>query len=107
MSSIALTKGRLRKTGGTPNEKSIGERKESREKLDKSYVRPKYKRRTVEFHPDIDEVLTKLQTELKLRNQTDVLQKAVQILAILVGTDGKRRRIFLSDDDGIKELLIV
>jgi hypothetical protein len=106
MSAVASIKGRVRKGRAVGGD--LAGRNLDGKALGMNLEKPRYRRRTVEFHPDIDEVLNQLQSELKLRNQTDVLQKAIQILAILVGTDGKRRRIFLSDnDEEVRELLII
>ncbi len=68
-----------------------------------------YKRRTIEFHPEIEEIINMLQEQLRLRSHTDVLQKAVQVLYVLTGNNKTgKRQVFISRDDGnLQELLIL
>jgi hypothetical protein len=68
----------------------------------------KYKRRTIEFHPDIEKALDELQKQLSLRSHTDVVQKAVQVLSILVGDDKENRpQVFIKKKDGKPQEIII
>src|SRR5688572_12090024 len=51
----------------------------------------KYRRRTIELHPDIEGMLDRMQDELRLRSHTEVMQKAIQLLAVVLGEDGGER----------------
>jgi predicted AAA+ superfamily ATPase len=107
-----MTSTALAKAGGKSSQS-----RETRQKSDRTTrgstvaqsTKMEYRRRTVEFHPEIDEVIHDLQAELRLRNQTDVIQKAIQVLSILVGEKGEKRpKVFLSTENGkLQQLIIV
>ena len=67
-----------------------------------------YRRHVIELHTDFDDVLEKLRLRLRLRSKTDVMQKAVQLLAVVVGdSDGEKRQIYLSINGKTQELVLV
>jgi len=68
----------------------------------------KYRRRTIELHPDMGRMLDFLQDDLRLRSQTEVMQKAIQLLAFIRGFESeKAKKIYLEDgSENPKELII-
>lgn len=88
-----------------PQDREATQKRRNRKKT--AIEKVKYRRRTFEFHPHIEEVLDELQDQLKLRSHTDVLQKAVQVLAVLTGNDGERHRVFISKGDGDMQELVI
>ena len=69
----------------------------------------KYRRRTIELHPEMEKMLESLQIELRLRSQTEVMQKAIQLLGFIMGEeDGVRKRVYIEKENGsLRELLIL
>jgi hypothetical protein len=69
----------------------------------------KYRRRTIELHPDMEKMLESLQYELRLKNHTEVMQKAIQLLAFVMGEeDGKKKRVYIEKENGnLRELIIL
>jgi hypothetical protein len=69
----------------------------------------KYNRRTIEIHPDIEALLDEMQIELRLRTHTEVMQKAIQLLAVVMGAGGcGRKKIFIEKEEGkLQEIIII
>jgi hypothetical protein len=70
--------------------------------------KPEYRRHVIELHPDFDDILERLRLLLRLRSKTDVIQKAIQLMAVVVG-DGEeeKRQLYLAVDGKTRELVIV
>ena len=67
----------------------------------------KYIRRTLELHPDVDELLTILQKRLKARSHTEVVQKAIQLLGYVVGKEGDSKKLYIEKADGTLQEIII
>ena len=57
----------------------------------------------------MEKMLESLQIELRLRSQTEVMQKAIQLLGFIMGEeDGVRKRVYIEKENGsLRELLIL
>lgn len=61
-------------------------------------------RRSIEMHPEVEEMLDVLQEKLPARSHTEVLQKCVRLMAVIMGNrEQRRRRVFLSESGNMAE----
>jgi hypothetical protein len=75
----------------------------------KKRTKVEYNRRTIEIHPEIEKMLDKMQYDLRLRSHTEVMQKAIQLMGVVLGIDGSgKKKIYIERSDGkLQELLII
>ena len=65
-------------------------------------MKPDRTKRTIEFHPDAVSLLESLRIKYSLKDECQVLQKAMQLLAV-----ASERKIYVENDDGqIQEVVI-
>lgn len=81
----------------------------SPEKVKVNRGKIKYRRRTIELHPDMDAMLHSMQDDLRLKTQTEVMQKAIQLLSFVLGKeDGRKKRVYIEKENGnLQELIIL
>ncbi len=96
---------------GKVENKREGKSSEGRDSVKAKDVsnRRKYIRKSIELHPDVEDLLDVLQDRMKARSHTEVLQKAIQLLAVAVGREGSEEtKIFLSKGGGpVTEIVIL
>ena len=109
VSTLALDNNYQEQNAREDNEmKAMSERSDVTSKK-KARNKISYIRRTIELHPELEKMLDNMQAELKVRSHTEVLQKAIQLLAVILGEDGAgRKRIFIENSEGqLQEILII
>jgi hypothetical protein len=61
-----------------------------------------YIKRSIEMHPDLIALLDDLQSHHRLRTHTQVIQKAIQLLAVFKG-----KKVYIERDNGnLQEVVI-
>jgi hypothetical protein len=93
-----------------PQEVDFGERRVPQEDEKPSKAQRKgFVRRSIELHPEADEMLEILKDRLQVGSQTEVLRKAIQLLAIaLGGKENVPTELFLSKNNGsLTKIMII
>jgi len=49
-----------------------------------------YRRRSIDLHPDLFEEMDRIQVQLRLRSHSEVIQKALQFLALIYDREGQK-----------------